>query len=173
MQCKKGNRLAHGGAGARERAYKVACAMAIKKFHAAENGRRKEENYRSFSKERKEISQKSQKYLQLKDVRKIGILNGACLEENLSNQMPTAIGMVGNKSVTVLRDTDCSGVIVKRELVAEGQLTGKVGYIMTVARFLLKAPFANVEISTPYYSGIVEALCLRDPVYHVITGNIP
>ena len=47
--------------------------------------------------------------------------------------MPTSIGMVGNKSVTVLKDTNCSGVIVKRELVAEGQLTGKVGYIMTVA----------------------------------------
>ena len=68
--------------------------------------------------------------------------------------------MVGNKSVTVFRDTGCSGVIVKRDLVAEEQLTGKVGYIITVARTLLKAPFANVEINTPYYSGRVEALCL-------------
>ena len=91
----------------------------------------------------------------------------------LSNQMPTSIGMVGNKSVTVLRDTGCSGVIVKRELVAEEQLTSKVGYIMTVARTLLKAPFANVEISTPYYSGTVEALYLRDPLYQLIIGNIP
>ena len=91
----------------------------------------------------------------------------------LSNQMPTSIGMVGNKSVIVLRHTGCSGVIVKRELVAEEQLTGKVGYIMTVARTFLKAPFANVEISTPYYSGTVEALCLRDPLYQLIIGNIP
>ena len=81
--------------------------------------------------------------------------------------------MVGNKSVTVFRDTGCSGVIVKRELVAEEQLTGKVGYIMTVARTLLKAPFANVEIKTPYFSGTVEALCLRDPLYPLIIGNIP
>ena len=87
--------------------------------------------------------------------------------------MPMSIGMVGNKSVTVLRDTGCSGVIVKRELVAEEQLTGKVGYIMTVARTLLKAPFANVEISTLFYSGTVEALCLRDPLYQLIIGNIP
>ena len=37
---------------------------------------------------------------------------------------------------------------------------------------LLKAPFANVEISTPNYSGTVEALCLRDPLYQLIIGNI-
>ena len=72
-----------------------------------------------------------------------------------------------------MRDTGCSGVIVKRELVAEEQLTGKVGYIMTVAHTLLKAPFANVEINTPYFSGTVEALCLRDPLYPLIVGNIP
>ena len=79
--------------------------------------------------------------------------------------MPTSVGMVGNKSVTVLRDTGCFGVIVKRELVAEEQLTGKVGYIMTVARTLLKALFTKIEISMPYYSGTVEALCLRDLLY--------
>ena len=167
MQCEERNRLARGGAGARERAYKVACAVPIRKFSEVENEKQKE-NYRSLSKERKEIGQKSQEYLELKDGQKIGILNGACLNENLSNQMPTSIGMVGNKSVTVLRDTGCSGVIVKRELVAEEQLTGKVGYIMTVARTLLKAPFANVKINTPYFSGTVKALCLRDPLYPLI-----
>ena len=53
--------------------------------------------------------------------------------------MPTTNELVGNKSVTVLRVTGCSGVIVKKELVAEGQLTGKTGYVITVARILLKA----------------------------------
>ena len=100
MQCEKRNQLARGGAGARERAYKVACAMPIKKFNAVENGRRKEEDCKSLKEERKEVGQNSQEYLELKDGRKIGILNGACLEENLSSQMPTSIGMVGNKSVT-------------------------------------------------------------------------
>ena len=87
--------------------------------------------------------------------------------------MPTSIGMVGNKSVTVLRNTGCSGVIAKRELVAEEQLTGKAGHIMAVARTLLKAPFAKTKISTPYYSGTVKPLCLRYPLYPLIIGNIP
>ena len=119
MQCEEKNQLARGGAGARERAYKVACAVPIRKFSEAGNGRRKGKDCKSLSEERKEVGQNSQEYLDVKDGRKIGILNGACLEENLSNQMPTSIGMVGNKSVTVLRDTGCSGVILKRELVAE------------------------------------------------------
>ena len=101
MQCEKENRLAHGGAAAREKAYKAACAVPIRRFDAAENGRRKEENCKSLSKEGKEVGPESQEYLELKDRRKVGILNGACLEESLSNQMPTSIGMVGNKSVTV------------------------------------------------------------------------
>ena len=99
--------------------------MPIRKCSEAENGRQKEENCKSLSEKRKEVGQKSQEYLELKDGQKIGTLNGTCLEENLSNQMPTSIGMVGNKSVTVLRDTGCSEVIVKRELVAEEQLTAR------------------------------------------------
>ena len=87
--------------------------------------------------------------MEYKDGKKIQILNGACVEESVDNQMPTSDGLIGNKSVTVLRDTGCFGVIVKRELVTEEQLTGKVGYVMTVARTLLKVSFANVEVSTP------------------------
>ena len=128
MQCEEKNRLERDGAGAREKAYKVACAVPIQKFNLAVNGRQEEENRKSLSKKGKKIGPESQEYLELKDGRKIGILNGACLKKNLSNQMPTSIGMVGNKSVTVLRDTGCSGAIVKRELVAEQQLIGKVGY---------------------------------------------
>ena len=41
MQCEKGNRLARGGAGARERAYKIARAMPIKKFRRKEDEKKK------------------------------------------------------------------------------------------------------------------------------------
>ena len=66
--------------------------------------------------------------------------------------MPTSDGLVGNKSVTVLRDTGCSGVIVKKDLVKEKQPTCMIGYVMTVARTLLKASFANTDVSTPCFS---------------------
>ena len=86
--------------------------------------------------------------------------------------MPTSNRLVRNESVVVFGDLGCSGVIVKSDLVAEEQLTGKVGYVMTAARTLLKAPFVNVEVSTPYFSGTVKALYLRDPLHQLIIGNI-
>ena len=67
MQCEKGNRFAHGGAGAPERVYKIACAVPIRKCSEAKNERQKEENCKSLSEERKEVDQKSQEYLELKD----------------------------------------------------------------------------------------------------------
>ena len=63
--------------------------------------------------------------------------------------MSTSDGLVGNQSVTVLRDTDCSGVIIKKDLEKEEQLTGKIGNVMTVASTLLKRPFANLKVSMP------------------------
>ena len=30
-----------------------------------------------------------------------------------------------------------------------------------------------MEVSTPYYSGMVKALCLKNPVYELIIENIP
>ena len=49
----------------------------------------------------------------MKHEKKVQILNGAVLEESLDNQILTSDELIGNKSVTVLRDTGCSGVIVK------------------------------------------------------------
>ena len=66
MQCKKENLLARGGAGPRERAYKIACAVPIRKLGAAENKKLREKNCRSTSEEKKDVDQKSQKYLELK-----------------------------------------------------------------------------------------------------------
>ena len=50
--------------------------MPIKKFSEAENGRRKEENCKSLSKKRRKVGQNEQEYFELKNGKKIGILNG-------------------------------------------------------------------------------------------------
>ena len=41
-------------------------------------------------------------------------------------------GRIRKNLVRMLRDTGCSGVVVKRELVSEKQLTGKVGYMLLI-----------------------------------------
>ena len=88
--------------------------------------------------------------------------------------MPTSDGLVGNESVTVLRDTCCSEVIVKKDLVKKSSYKARLAMLfMTVVRTLLKAPFANVEVSTPYFRETLEALCLKDLLYELTKKNIP
>ena len=92
--------------------------------------------------------------------------------DSLVNWMLISEVLVGNALLTILRDTGCSGVIVKRHLLKGKQLTVKIGYVMTVAPTFFKAPLANVEVSTSYFNGILETLYLKDPLYQLIIGNI-
>ena len=77
--------------------------------------------------------------------------------------MPTSNGLVGNEPVIVLIDTGCSLVIVKsgkrRAVNRQGWLCDDGG------THFIKSIFANVEVSTTYFSGTVEALCLKDLWY--------
>ena len=62
--------------------------------------------------------------LELKSGEKIKALNGACMAE-IKDKLSALSGKVGGKKVEVLRDTGCSGVIIRRELVDETNFTGE------------------------------------------------
>ena len=81
--------------------------------------------------------------------------------------------MVEGKKVEVLPDTGCCGVIIRRELVNEAAFTGETKYIMTISRIIKRATMARVEVGTPFCVGTVEALCLKDPLFDLIIGNVP
>ena len=36
-----------------------------------------------------------------------------------------------------------------------------------------KFPVARIQVESPYYIGEVSALCIKDPVYDLIIGNVP
>ena len=88
-------------------------------------------------------------------------------------QFPMMGGFVGENCVGILRDTGCSGVIVRRSLVEPSEFTGEKRTFMMVDRSLIQVPTAIYMVNCPVYSGRVEALCLDDPVCDVIIGNIP
>ena len=50
--------------------------------------------------------------LELKTGEKIKVLNGACMEAKIKDNLPVMSGKVGNKNVEVLRDSGCNGVMV-------------------------------------------------------------
>ena len=109
--------------------------------------------------------------LELKFGEKIKVLNGTCMAENKDN-LPVLSGKVGDKKVEVLRDTACSGVIIRRELVNEADFIGEMGHIMTVNRTLKRSTMAKVEVDTAFYVGIVEAVCLQDPLFDLCKHGV-
>ena len=76
--------------------------------------------------------------------------------------MPIVEGRVGNTKVQTLRDTGCSGVIIKQQFVREDQYTREYGFIQLVNNTIRIVPIAHVEIDTPYLLGTVEA-CVYKP----------
>ena len=46
-------------------------------------------------------------------------------------RMPVCIGMIGDQNVSVLRDTGCSAVVVKRDLVNEDHMTFSTKFKVT------------------------------------------
>ena len=99
------------------------------------------------------------------------MLNGVCMAK-IKDNLPVLLSKVGGKRVVVLRDTGCSGVIIRRKLEDETEFTGEMGHITTVDLTLRLAPMAKVEVDTPFYVGTVEALCLQDPLFDLIIGNV-
>ena len=91
----------------------------------------------------------------------------------LGLNFPIVDGVVNGITVGTLRDTGCSGVVVKKDLVSSEQFIGKQIACILIDGTVRRFPIAEISIDTPYYQGIVEAMCMDQPVYDLIIGNIP
>ena len=112
--------------------------------------------------------------LMLKNGKSMEVITNSCMKTELitKNKMHVTKGKIGNRVVTVLRDTGCSGVIVKRQFVDDEQLTGKQGLMVLVDNTARKAPFVKIYIDTLYLTGKVDDLCLEDVIYDLTIGNV-
>ena len=107
--------------------------------------------------------------------KKIPIVSNACLEPLYGDRlkMPVVKGRVGEKTVDVLRDTGCSGIVIKKNLATEDQFTGDFNVMLLIDNTARKVPIARITVDTPYLKGQVEAQCLPDAIYDLIIGNVP
>ncbi|KAL3854643.1 hypothetical protein ACJMK2_013904 [Sinanodonta woodiana] len=87
-------------------------------------------------------------------------------------RVPIANGTV-NGQVTVLRDTGCTTVVVKRNLVRDDQLLGFKSPCMLLDQTIDHVPVNRIMIETPFLTGTVEALCIANPIYELTIGNVP
>ena len=87
--------------------------------------------------------------------------------------LPTSTAKLNGHRVVFLRDTGCSGVVVKGDYVMSDQYTGQHRLCLMVDGTVRKVPLAVVNIDTPYFAGSVEAMVMPTPIYDLILGNIP
>ena len=96
----------------------------------------------------------------------------AVCKEKLRSRLPVHDGSVGSHRASVLRDTGCSGVVVRKSLVKAHQMTGKYRQCILIDGTVRWYPTAIVHIHTPFFVGDVEALCMEAPVFDIILGNV-
>lgn len=90
----------------------------------------------------------------------------------MDNKLSTTRGYVNGKQVEVLRDIGCTGVVVKQCFVQPHQVTGDKKRCVLMDRTVRVCPVANIEIESPYFSGIGKATCMQDAICDLIVGSI-
>ena len=88
------------------------------------------------------------------------------------SRLPTAIGTVNGKEIRVLRDTGCTGVVVRRSLVSDGQMLNKQSGATLINNYKQRCPMACINIDSPFFRGSTDALCIDDPAHDLVIGNI-
>ena len=98
-------------------------------------------------------SEKETQLLELKPGGQMEVIkSGGCFDVDAKDKLQLNNGKVGKRCVEVLRDTGCTGVLIKRDLVNQGELTGEKGYVATFDKTLLiRSPIAKIEVDTPFF----------------------
>ncbi|GFS01795.1 Gypsy retrotransposon integrase-like protein 1 [Elysia marginata] len=93
-------------------------------------------------------------------------------EKTKSLRLPILRGDIDGREVDVMRDTGCEGVVVRRQLVDAGQLTGECCLLLRIDNTALLAEKAVINLRTPFLSGEVKVLCIPDAICDVIVRNV-
>ena len=88
------------------------------------------------------------------------------------SRLPTAVGTVNGREVRVLRDTGCTGVVVRRSLVSDGQMLNKQSGVTLINNYNQRCPMARINIDCPFFRGTTDALCIDDPAHDLVIGNV-
>ena len=90
----------------------------------------------------------------------------------LKSRLPTAQGTVNGSSAVVLRDTGCTGVVVRSSLVQPHQYLDKETEVVLIDDSTQKHQLASIEVDCPFLKGTVNAICMDNPLYDLVVGNV-
>ena len=105
--------------------------------------------------------------------RSLPIIVGSCHKVLARSKLPVTKGVVNGSTVEVLRDTGCTGIVIKKSLINPNQFIEQVQSCMLIDGSILKVPMAHVFIDSPYFTGYADVMCMKEPVYDLIIGNVP
>ena len=88
------------------------------------------------------------------------------------SRLPTTIGTINGKEVRVLRDTGCTGVVVRRSFVSDDQMLNKQSGVTLINNYKQRCPLARINIDCPFFRETTDALCIEDPAHDLVIGNI-
>ncbi len=89
-----------------------------------------------------------------------------------NHTMPVHEGLEGSTNVHVLRDTGCSSAAIRESLVSPEQMLEREHLCVLLDGTVRRFRMANIEVDTPFYTGEIEAMCMRQPIYDLILGNV-
>ena len=103
--------------------------------------------------------------------RDLPVIGAVCGAKPLRT-MPVARGLVNGESVDVLRDSGCSTAVVREDLVKPEQRTMEERTCILIDGSTKKFKVARVSVDTPYFTGELDAMCMSNPVYDLVIGNV-
>jgi len=101
------------------------------------------------------------------------VIADACQSSCKNDDMPVSDGMLEDQPVKELRDSGYTTVVVRRSLVPEDKLTGQEECCVLINGTVRRTPVAQVHLETPCFTGTTNAVCMNNPLFHLIVGNIP
>ena len=103
---------------------------------------------------------------------KLGMVAMSTTSE-LPSDIQTCRGTLNGCDVTVMLDSGCTTVGVKRSLVSDDQFTGSTLSCRLFDGSVIELPTAVVSLDCPAFSGQVTACVIENPVCEVILGRVP
>ena len=94
------------------------------------------------------------------------------MDSRILQSLDIKSGFVNKVPVKVMRDTGCTTVFVRADLVHDNQWTGKKRKFFMINNSYDFAPVAVVDVDCPWYKGKVEALCPSSLICDMILGQI-
>ena len=89
------------------------------------------------------------------------------------NKLNVMTGIVNGQVVKAIRDTGCTTVVVRQNLVHPSQCTGEECLFVMVDNTTWYFPLVRCQVDTPIFAGEVIAVCIPNPISDLIIGNVP